>query len=557
MVLIGRIDAGQAGGGGAAMHEWAEVCTIGDTLVRAAAEDPDGTALVLPPHRATYRQLYVEAVHRARALIGLGVTPGQRIGILLPNCPESIYTFYAAALIGAVTVPINTRYTPHELAHIIEHAGLAIVVTTDGTPERTDFATTLLRAVELSGGRPHLLLTGADPVDGFIGDAELDEIAATVDPAAVHEYRHQVRIRDLTVLLYTSGTTARPKGCMHSHEPLVRTGTARITERSASATPGAVWTPCPLFHVGALVPLIGCVATRSTFVTSRRFDPEQALDLLRGERVSTALPLFAAFTDAIMDLPRFGSTSLPALRHLLTTGNRAAVARAQRAFAPARLLSAYGLTEVCGVAAISAESDSDVDRLDWDGVPLRGVRIEVRDTERRQPAPPGRLGEIVARGYPVFDGYYRDPGATAAAFDCDGWFRTGDIGVTDEHGRIGFRGRVKDMLKVGGENVAAIEVEDVLSLHPGVTQAAVVGVPDARLDEVAAGYVSLTPGVPTAPHELIDFCRGRLASFKVPRYIGVLGHDEWPMSATKVNKVALRARALDEFPHTCPSKEST
>ena len=530
------------------MRDWAEVCTIGDTLVRAASEAPDATAVVLPPHRVSYRDLHAGAARTARGLLGLGILPGQRIGIVMPNCLTSILTFYAAALIGAITVPINTRYTPSELAHILDHADLAAVVTTDGTPENIDFAAKVLRAVELSsGGTPELLLLGADPVARFVSDNDLDEVASSVASELVDEYRRRVRIRDLTVLLYTSGTTTRPKGCMHSHEPLVRTGAARITERPAGAIHPVIWTPCPLFHVGALVPLIGCIATRSTFVTSRGFDPERTLELLRAERVTTALPLFAAFTDAIMDLPRFRSGALPELRQLLTTGNQTAVARAQRAFAPAKLISAYGMTEMCGVAAMSAESDSDAERRSWDGVPLRGVRIEVWDPDNRRPARPGQIGEIVAKGYCVFDGYYHDPRATAAAFDDAGWFHTGDTGMKDEHGRISFRGRTKDMLKVGGENVSALEVEDALSLHPSVTQAAVIGVPDARLDEVAVGYVSLMPGTVAEPGELIEFCRARLASFKVPRFVGVLAPDEWPMSATKINKVALRTRALDEF----------
>jgi len=532
--------------------DWAEVTTIGDALVRAATIDPDGLAVVLPSDRVTYRQLHRDAFRVARGLLGLGIRPGDRVGILMPNCLPSIQAFFGVALLGAVTVPVNTRYAPAELAHVVDHAGLAAIVTTDAAPEGLDLPKTIRSALEpVRDAAPRLVILGGGAADGFVDEAALDEAAAAVDPEVVDGYRRRVRIRDLTVLLYTSGTTSRPKGCMHSHEPLVRTGIARLLERPAARERAAVWIPCPLFHVGALVPLIGCVATRAPFVTSRRFDAGEAIDLLRDERVGTALPLFAAFTEAIMDHPRFADARFPDLGNILTTGSRAAVARAQRAFAPARLISAYGMTETCGVSAISAPEESDQERLDWDGTPLRGIEIAVRDPDTGEEAEPGRLGELVARGYCVFDAYYRDPDATAAAFDAEGWFHTGDIGVSDGPaggpGRIAFRGRYKDMLKVGGENVAATEVEDLVSLHPAVAQVAVIGVPDRRLDEVPAAYVELVAGVELSAGELIEFCRGRAATFKIPRFVGFLEPGEWPMSATKVNKVALRARASEDF----------
>jgi fatty-acyl-CoA synthase/long-chain acyl-CoA synthetase len=534
-------------------REWSEVVTIGDALVRAAVTDPDGPAVVLPPDRLSYAELHASATEVARGLLGLGVRPGDRVGILMPNCLPSIVTFFANALIGAVTVPVNTRYRAAELAHLLDHAGPAALVTCDGTPEGLDFPGVIRDALDLvPDAAPRLLMLGGGPgsgtADGFIDDAGLDAAGASVPPEEVDRCRRAVRIRDLTVLLYTSGTTAKPKGCMHSHEPLVRTGIARLTERPARHERAAVWIPCPLFHVGALVPLIGCVATRAPFVTSRRFDAGEALRLLREERVGTALPLFAAFTDAMLDHPSFPEAGFPDLANLLTTGSRAQVERAQRAFPEAGLLGAYGMTETCGVSAMSGVDDTDAQRLDWDGEPLRGVRIEVHEPGTGRAAAPGVLGELVIRGWCVFDGYYRDPGATAAAFDAGGWFHTGDIGVRDEAGRVAFRGRYKDMLKVGGENVAAMEIEDLVSGHPAVANVAVIGVPDARLDEVPAAYVELVAGATLEPAELIEFCRARAATFKVPRHVGFVEPGEWPMSATKVNKVALRDRAARDFP---------
>lgn len=529
------------------MGDSVELTTIGDALVSAATTDPNGIAVVLPPDRISYAELHREAARIARGLLGIGIGPGDRIGILMPNCLPYIHTFFGAALIGAIIVPINTRYTATELAHLVDHAGLAAIVTTDGAAEGVDFGQIVDDGVALTSAAPARIMIDGPDRPGFISTAALGDTADTVSTDRLEDCRRRVGIADVGLLLYTSGTTSQPKGCMLGHQALVRTAIARINERLDPGEHPAIWTPCPLFHVGALVPLIGAIATRSRFVTTRRFAAGQALELLRAEHISTALPLFAAFTDAIIDHPKFAGTELPALRRILSTGARAAVRRAQAAFAPAELISAYGMTELSGVISMSSRPDSAEDRLSWDGTPLRGIRLETREPGTTRPPGPGRLGEIVAKGYCLFDGYYRDPEATAAAFDAQGWFHTGDLGVIDESGRVAFRGRHKDMLKVGGENVAATEVEDLISGHPAVAQVAVIGVPDRRLDEVVAAYVELSPGRPVEEVELIEFCRARAASFKVPRFIGFINAGEWPMSATKVNKVALRARATDDF----------
>jgi fatty-acyl-CoA synthase/long-chain acyl-CoA synthetase len=222
------------------------------------------------------------------------------------------------------------------------------------------------------------------------------------------------------------------------------------------------------------------------------------------------------------------------------------VERAQRAFAPARIVAGYGMTELCGVAASSPVDESDEDRLVWSGHPFRGIEMRVVGPEDGRPVPPGTMGEIVARGYCTVTGYLDDVAATAAAFDGDGWFHTGDMGVASDDGRIAFRGRFKDMLKVGGENVSALEVEEYLGRHPAVRRAEVVGVPDHRLNEVVAAFVELEPGSTATSEELIAFCRGRIARFKVPRLIHFVAADGWPMSATKVDKVALRQRVKED-----------
>jgi fatty-acyl-CoA synthase/long-chain acyl-CoA synthetase len=478
----------------------------------------------------TYEELAQRALLVARGLLGLGIGPGMHVGLLMPNSLEWIEGYLGLALLGAVSVPINTRYQTDEISYLIEHADMKAVLTT------TDFVELLRRS---SSSLPHIVVLSER--------SGLEAAAASVPSADVLHLAQAVRLQDTASLLYTSGTTARPKGCVLSYEALVRTGVARLEERRRDQDQFVVWTPCPLFHGGALLPLIGSIATGSTYVTTGRFDAGETLALLEDERVTNALPLFPAFTDALLDHPAFATTDLSSLRDILTTGTPRGVLRAQVAFAPAKLLSAYGMTELCAVASTSRIDEPDEDRLVWSGRPFEGIDIKIVDPDTGLDVPHGQIGELVARGYCVFDRYHKDAAATAAVFDQDGWFHTGDMGVAHPDGRVAFRGRYKDMLKVGGENVSALEVETFLGRHEAVRRVEVVGAPDPRLDQVVAAFIELEPGASATESELIAFCTGRIARFKTPRYVWFMQADEWPMSATKVDKVALRQRVLRQL----------
>jgi acyl-CoA synthetase (AMP-forming)/AMP-acid ligase II len=510
--------------------------TFADALVRAASTTPDATALVLSPHRLTYREMLERVVAATARLAAHGVVRGDRVGVMMPNCVPFVDQIFAITVLGAMCVPINTRAETVELRHAVNHAGLRLVVAAEAVDGEPDLAARLRRPEVAELGAATLVLD-----EGF-------EPPTTDDVETFDRARRQGRVRDGAVLLYTSGTTSAPKGCVLSHEAIVRCGIARLVERQT--TPDrALWTPCPLFHVGALVPLLGCVATGTTYVTTRRFDASETLRLLEQEGVTMALPLFPAFTDALMDAPDFASTDLSAVRQILTTGPPRGVRRAMAAFAPAKLVSGYGSTEMCGVSASSRLDDTDQQRLEFEGHPLDGIEMRVVDPVSGDVLAPGMSGEIVARGYSLFDAYYRDPEATARAIDAGGWFHTGDIGTMDGAGRIAFLGRYKDMLKVGGENVAALEVESFLGAYPGVRRVEVVGAPDERLGEVVAAFVELEPGAAVDGRDLLAHCEGRIARFKQPRHIVMMSAEEWPMSATKVNKVALRQMIRERVGH--------
>ena len=242
---------------------------------------------------------------------------------------------------------------------------------------------------------------------------------------------------------------------------------------------------------------------------------------------------------------RYTADTFRSVRVMLNVGPPEELVAMQEQMPHTTQITSFGMSECGGSVAICNPDDPLELRSECSGKALPDIEIEIRDAETGAVLPPGERGEICTRGRGVFDGYYNDPEKTAAAFYDGGWFRTGDLGAMDAEGRLTFRGRLKDMLKVGGENVAAIEVEGYLATHPAVNLAQVVGLPDEKYDEVPVAFIELQPGSSATEDELIDYCRGEIASFKVPRHVRFV--DEWPMGATKILKYELRDRLLTEF----------
>lgn len=490
---------------------------------------------MLPPERLSYAQLADRVAAMVKRLQSLGIGRQDHVAVLMPNSVEFVESFVAMMLMGVVCVPLNTRLTPPELAAAMERADVRAVLTIPPVAPEHDLVAVAAAAIGRCSTSIEMVVAASGPAaDVPTARAWLEEVEAGVTSD------------DIAVLLFTSGTTSVPKGCMLTHDAILRTGVARLVERRIDPD-SAVWTPCPLFHVGALVPLVGCLATATTYVTTRRFEARAALELLEQERVSVALPLFPAFSDAMVEHPDFDQFDLSSLRQILATGSPRAIRRVQEQFAPAKLVSGYGMTEICGVAASSTLDDSDEQRLEWEGTPFEGIELAIADPDTGTHLEPDRVGEIVVRGYCCFARYYRDPDATAAAFDADGWFHTGDMGRRDGSGRVAFLGRYKDVMKVGGENVAAREVETFIGAHECVRHVEVVAAPHERLEEVVAAFVELEPGSCLDGDELTEWCRAGLAAFKIPRHVTFVTADSWPMSATKVDKVELRRRMREQL----------
>jgi fatty-acyl-CoA synthase len=496
--------------------------TLGDLLDRRAAARPDADAVVFPDGRRTYAELAARAQRIARGLLGLGVRSGDRVGILLPASADLLAVLFAAAKVGAVAVPVNARFKAGEVAQLVVHSGMAVLVT---TPESRALvpadAPELRHVVELDAG-----------FDGDVPDED------------VWREQESVRVRDPAVIVYTSGTTAAPKGALLSHEALTRLA-AGITERMALTPDDRVWTAIPLFHGGGITFALSCVTAGAPFVHPGLFDPVTTLDYLVAERVTVALAAFETIWMPVLNRPDFAAHDLSGIRLVMAVGVPERLREMARRLPGAVHVSCVAMTESSAFLTLNRLDDPPEARATTGGHPMPGMRCRVVDPETGQDRPPGVDGELWFRGPNAFDGYFRDPDGTAAAFDSDGWFHSGDVVVADADGRLAFRSRLKDMLKVGGENVAAAEVEGHLLRHPAVGIVAVVAAPDAHYVEVPAAFVQLNAGTSATEEELIGFCLDAIATFRVPRYVRFV--DEWPMSGTKIKKFVLRERMADEL----------
>ena len=543
-------------------HVRIQVTTLGDLLLTAADRHPGSPALIFPDRRMSYAQLAERALLRARSLQALGVKPHDHVGLLLPTSFEFAEFLFAIALCGAVAVPLNARYKHNELAYVIENGDLVALVTTDRIADHVNFVERLSQALpglaqasdpsQLSlAAAPrlrNLVLLGETPKPGFLAQRDFEALAADSPEERVHESRLRVRLRDVAIMLYTSGTTANPKGCLLTHEAMVRNSIALGRHRYALEQKDVFWSPLPMFHIAAILPLCAIFDVGGAYATMSYFDAGLALRMLETEKVTATYPCFVTIMSDLIYHPSFAQTDLS--RITLMNSNFAVqppgIATAMLKSLPqATYVGTFGMTETAGTVTTSRLDDPLEQRLQRLGKPLPGIEVRILDMETGQDATPGSHGEVLVRGYSLLEGYYKDPEKTAKALDPDGWYHTGDIGSRDAAGTLMFHGRLKDMLKVGGENVAAAEIEGCLQRHPAVKLAQVVGIPDQRLMEVAAAFIERKPESTVSEQELMDFCRREIAGFKVPRHVRFVA--EWPMSSSKIQKFRLREQLLREL----------
>jgi fatty-acyl-CoA synthase len=345
-------------------------------------------------------------------------------------------------------------------------------------------------------------------------------------------------VRDPAVVMYTSGTAAEPKGALLSHEALIRFADGTKQTRFFLTQEDRIWTGLPMFHIGGIAFSVGTIYAGATLVHPGFYRPELALEQIASWRCTIVLAAFETIWLPVVNLPDFKNRDLSAVRIVMTVGVAERLRDMASRLPDAVQVSCFGMTEASSFLSLSYLTDTLEQRVTTGGHPMPGMECRIVDPVTGQDVPPDTEGEMLFRGSNCFSGYLNDPELTAQVFDDEGWFHTMDVATMDEDGRVTFVSRLKDMLKVGGENVSAAEVESYLLRHPAIGIVQVVSAPDDYYVEVPAAYIQLKDGATVTEQEIIDFCVGKIATFRVPRYVRFIS--EWPMSGTKIKKAILR-----------------
>ncbi|MFD3379869.1 MULTISPECIES: fatty acid--CoA ligase family protein [unclassified Streptomyces] len=542
-------------------------------LVRGAAERyADVEAVVEGRTRVSYAELGVRVERAAAACVANGVNPGDRVAIWAPNTLDWIVSSLGAVSVGAVLVPLNTRFKGTEAAYILSRSRAKLLFVT-GTFLGTSYVASLRRA---AGEGPDSAGRGAGSGDrglgsggrgvGFVGPlaglSDLEQVVVLSDdaPADFRTWKDflasgdgvdaaEVRARALAVessfasdIVYTSGTTGRPKGAVITHAQTLRA--YEVWSDLAGLREGDRYLIVnPFFHTfGYKAGVIACLMRGATMIPQPVFNVDTVLANVASERISV-LPGPPTLLQSLLDHPGRDAYDLSPLR-LVVTGAAVVplrlVERLREELGVGTVLTAYGLSEASGIVSMCRRGDEPGVIASTSGRAIPGTEVRVVDAAGVSVAP-GAQGEVLVRGFNVMGGYYEDDRATSEVLTPDGWLRTGDVGVLDPAGNLRITDRIKDMFIVGGFNAYPAEIEQLLGLHPDVADVAVIGVPDARLGEVGRAYVVRRPGAVTTADDLVAWARREMANYKVPRTVEFVG--ELPRNASgKVVKGELRAR---------------
>jgi fatty-acyl-CoA synthase len=538
------------------MGDWFPKQTLGSLPTLAAERWGRREALYFQGRRLTFAELSTGVDRLARGLLQLGVSPGEKVALWMVNRPEFIEAMFAVMKIGAVLVPINTRLRADDVAYILgqSDASTLVIAERSGPVDYLGMVRALVpslhRGVASEARFPRLrrvISTGGDPSAETLGWDAVQAEAERVGDAGLRARAEAVSPDDIAFFVYTSGTTGFPKGAMHDHA-IVRNVTDRAFRMAITPT-DAIMMYLPLFHLfgfseGALMSMV----TGARQVLTESFVADESLALIEQER-ATVLHGFDTHFKELMEAHERSPRDVSSVRTgILAAGmsSSAPIARKARKVL-GRFLSGYGMSEFGVGAALGALDSTEEQCAEASGFPAPGYEIRVVDPETGREQPAGVPGEILVRSYMTMRGYYGKPEETSRALDAAGWLHSGDMGLIRADGHLRFVGRYKDMLKIGGENVDPMEVEAFLMSHAGINLAAVVSYPDARLSEVGVAFVKCEPGRALTDAEVLAHCKGRIASFKIPRHVVFV--DEFPMTSSgKIQKVKLREEALRRIP---------
>jgi len=488
----------------------------------AAGRYGDAEALVHGDRRFSFRQLLEASCRLAAGLAARGIRRGDRVGMWLPNWPEWLFARHALGILGAVAVPINTRYKADELAYCLRQGECRALLSADRLLG-LDFRA----MVDSVRGSLPMLEWAAYP----------DELAGMlVSEALTPERWPEISPDDVGYIIYTSGTTSISKGVQLTHANLSRNTIA--AGRVVGLEPGErMLMAVPLFSsFGTCHLSFAALSGGACLVLQDAFDPAAALDLLESERI-TYLPCVDTMLLAMAETGRVAFHDLSRLKRIMAAPlNPAGIDLAYRLFKAREVWTGYGLTEASAISGVNLAGGPGDEALFR---PLPEIEVRIVDPDTGRPQPVGKEGEIHIRGAHVTPGYFKMSEETAALLLADGWMRTGDLGREESPGLFRFLSRLKEVLKTGGFLVAPLEVEAILMTHPAVAEACVIPKPDPRLGEVGLAVVQLRPGYSTSETELLQLCSGRLANFKVPRQVVFV--EEYPRTATgKIQRARLK-----------------
>jgi fatty-acyl-CoA synthase len=534
-------------------RDWFPKRTIGSLVDERATRDGSRVALVFGERSWTFAELAQNVDAVARGLIDLGIGPGDKVSLWMMNRPEWIHAALAVMRIGAVLVPINTRFRTDDAAYVLgqSEATTLIIAAQSGPIDYLAMVRELLPSLAAGGdvvrnrklpALRRLVVLSDSPLPDTIAWSSLIKVGTQLPDDALRARIDAVDPDATAFIIYTSGTTGFPKGVMHCHN-IVRNVVDRAF-RMAITPADTILMYLPLYHLfGFSEGMLMSMVTGARQVLTQTFDPNESLRLLEQKRATILHGFDTHFKDLLEAYQRRPCDTSSVRTGILASGMTSSIPIAREARKIfGRFVSGYGMSEIAAGATLSALDSSEEQCAEASGYPAPGYDIRIVDPETGREQPVGSPGEILVCGYMVMQGYYRKPEETAKAIDKDGWMHTGDMGLIRADGHLRFMGRYKDMLKIGGENVDPLEVETYLLAHPAIYAAAVVGLPDARLSEVAVAFLRLHAGQVLTEQEVADHCRGKIASYKIPRHVVFV--DEFPMTGSgKVQKVKLREEA--------------
>ncbi len=536
--------------------------TVGSLLDEIACRYPDNEALVYHERglRYTYRQFNDACRLLAKGLLRLGIKKGDNISIWAYNVPEWVLLQFASAKIGAILVTVNTSYKSAELEYILNQSDSTSLFMV-GSFKESDYVDVLSGVVpELATSQPgalsspklpflkNVIFIGSETPAGMLNFDSIIKLGEGVPDAELAAVEATLNCHETINMQYTSGTTGFPKGVMLTHSNIVNNG-FNIGECMKFSEKDRLCIPVPFFHCfGCVLAVMASVTHGTTMVPVEIFDPLKVLQTIEKEKCTAVHGVPTMFI-AELEHPEFSTFDLTTLRTGIMAGSNCPIEvmkKVNSQMHASEITIAYGQTESSPVITQTRTDDAIELRVATVGRSLPDVEVKIVDIETGETLPPGKQGELCTRGYHVMKGYYKMPDETARAIDSENWLHTGDLAIMDDHGYCKITGRIKNMIIRGGENIYPREIEEFLYTHPKVSDIQVYGVPDRKYGEQVMAAVILKNGVEMSEEEIREFCRGKIANYKIPKYVKFV--DSYPMTASgKIQKFKMREMAIKEL----------